>query len=68
MPLRARLDVATEHGRATRKERPHRPTHIISQPMRTRIGVITYLPNLLQRDLICTQGLSIIPQASIHHF
>jgi hypothetical protein len=29
MPLRARLDLTTEYGRATRQERPHGSTHIV---------------------------------------
>ena len=43
MPLRTGLDVSTQQRGATRQDRPHRPTHIVRQRVRARIGRIAQL-------------------------
>jgi hypothetical protein len=67
MPLRTGLDGTTEPGRATRQDRPHGTTYSVRSPMRARIGLITSSQDLLARDRIRPQGLSIPASASLHH-
>ena len=67
MSLWARLDVTTEHGRATRQDRLDSSTHVVRQRMRACIGLITHVQDCLERELVGVQGLSITTHASLHH-
>jgi hypothetical protein len=59
--------MTTEPRGATRQDGPHRPADMIRYRMVALIGCIPQLQDLLKRELVSTQQLSIPASAPLHH-